>query len=999
MTTISNLFYFDDLNNKNSNNPSKRGNSKLKSKNIIKGDNYTSPALSQGKNFHKYQDKIIKHLEKDINKVNSKEGFQNNSSNQENGGKLINETNQVLKQTNISSQKQNLSNLHTKYGEALYDYENEIENISGIAQNYFNRVNPSNQYLGKNIQFSNGTIAYVTQQGVVKMYENQSILTNTAGQNGCPASTPLIGVKIPWSPEYNNAGVTIPTTPELVSGTPMQQGQSCGNEGSNVFVNQIITNPNSTYAGTYADNPTTPLMTFVGGAPTSFAAVIQNGNFQQPQIGNNTYQYINSNSTVIGWNFNAVLINNSSAWEYPMPYPFGSQAGCIQGLQTFSQFINFVEGTYTLSFYACGRPGYSGANTISVTIGSQSSGEIMNNSFTPPITEWTQYNYDFTIQDAGSYLLEFNGTINNIDNSTAIQNIQITADTSTSPANGSYTYSECQQSAIDGGYQYFALQNVNTSDSTGYCAVSNDLPSATSLGESMAPNGQNLVWSSRTTGQTGNTAILTNTGSLSVLNSSGQAVFNTPNSYANPSNYLGCYADQPTRAMNLYNNGSQQYNLQECQQIAQNMGATYFGLQNSTSGTNAQCVTSSDWSQASEYGTATNCTKISNGSWSGGGFSNAVYNTNSSQSNYILVLTDAGTMTIQRGTSPTDNQGQIWTRSATVTTPNPAYSAANGKYGQNWIANGSTLAAGDFIGSPSGYIALIMQSNGNLVLYSFTETPNTLTMNDGNIGGGPGANAIYNIGEVGFPSNLTSLAYIDQNAELHPYPSTNSKYRNTYTTFSGLDSSGNDIANLTYSNATVEQCTKTCNAEPTCAGFTFNTNTNTCYPKNSNMYPAGPSNMNASSSIYMRNSVPKNMPMGVPSTTNNIDSVLYQNYINGGDFSNEYGLISMTNGQKQKLTGLQNNLQSLSGQMASLNNNLNQDNYKVTGQTLKNMKGLDNYTDNLLKTKKQIKYLTQNNMNGIVEDSDIVVLQENYNYLFWSILAVGSILVSMNVLK
>ena len=39
------------------------------------------------------------------------------------------------------------------------------------------------------------------------------------------------------------------------------------------------------------------------------------------------------------------------------------------------------------------------------------------------------------------------------------------------------------------------------------------------------------------------------------------------------------------------------------------------------------------------------------------------------------------------------------------------------------------------------------------------------------------------------------------------------------------------------------------------------------------------------------------------------------------------------------------------------------------------------------------------NMNNIVSDSDIVVLQKNYNYLFWTILATGTVLISMNMIK
>ena len=52
------------------------------------------------------------------------------------------------------------------------------------------------------------------------------------------------------------------------------------------------------------------------------------------------------------------------------------------------------------------------------------------------------------------------------------------------------------------------------------------------------------------------------------------------------------------------------------------------------------------------------------------------------------------------------------------------FSIVKGKYGKNWIAQGSVLAAGDFIGSNSGSMALIMQSDGNLVLYTFSMVSN-----------------------------------------------------------------------------------------------------------------------------------------------------------------------------------------------------------------------------------------------------------------------------------
>jgi hypothetical protein len=130
----------------------------------------------------------------------------------------------------------------------------------------------------------------------------------------------------------------------------------------------------------------------------------------------------------------------------------------------------------------------------------------------------------------------------------------------------------CEQAAINGGYNYFALQNVNTDSSQGYCAVSNDGIASTKNGTAYTVTGQTALWSSKTSGQSGNTCSFSN-GSLNVLNSSGAAVFSTPNNTAQPSNYIGCYKDQSNRAMTMYNKGAQMYNNKTCQQAASSIGA------------------------------------------------------------------------------------------------------------------------------------------------------------------------------------------------------------------------------------------------------------------------------------------------------------------------------------------------------------------------------------------------------------------------------------------
>jgi hypothetical protein len=999
MTSIANLFSnFDDLTKKKSVTDSATAYTKHKY-----NSRNPTPALTQGERFKNYQNKIKKNLIKKAEQLTGKEGFKGIDLSELDltPDGLTEQSEQIIQNNNYSSKQLTISNLQKQYQNTLTQYEKLLAEISGSVNSYVNRVNPANPYLGKNISFTTGKICYVTQQGVVKLYPNRKIFGSAAGLNGCPASSEVVKINLPWISEYNSAGVTISTNPPLVTGTPMTAGQSCGNEGVNVYVNELLNNPTIKYQGCYADNTSSPLMTFIGGAPAPPSGNLQNGSFDQPQIASNTYQYISSNSTVPGWDFYAVLINNSSAWGYPIPYPAGNQALCIQTTQICGQWIQLSSGTYTLSFYACGRPGYSGANTINVYCGQTGNPQSMPTiyTFTPPTTAWQQYTTTFNISTSGNYSFGFYGTIYNDNNSTAIQNVQLSSSGSTS--GGSYTYEMCKNGAINSEYQYFALQDVNPDTSQGYCAVSNDQPSITKLGPGQVPSGQVALWASKTSKQTGNSAILSLSGALSVISSSGQAVFNTPNSKANPSNYLGCYGDAPNRAMPLYNGGSQQYSNAQCQQIAQQNGATYYGLQNSTSGTNAQCALSTNLQQTTEYGKAGNCTKISDGSYSGGGYSNSVYNTSLPQSNYFLILQDDGNMVIYRGTSPSDNQGVIWatgTNSSKLQSANPNYAAAKGKYGQNFITQGSTLAAGDFVGSTSGNMALIMQSDGNLVLYTFRLVTNCQKMADNNQGGGLSANAIYDIGKVGVQANMGKLAYIDQNSELHAYPASNFQYTNTYTKFDNTNSPYNDIPEAVYANATAEQCQTSCNNNAECAGFVFDSNSY-CWPKNSGMYPAA----NTLTSVvndytYIKNAMPATPPIGVSSTTNKTNSITYNNYANGGALSNEYGLANATSVQQQQLAQLQTQMNLLSNQISGLTTEFGDGSQMATKQMTTNVQGVGEYLTDLTQTNKKIQNYNTS-IDNILKDSDIVVLQKNYDYLFWSILAAGSVLVAMNIVK
>jgi hypothetical protein len=289
-----------------------------------------------------------------------------------------------------------------------------------------------------------------------------------------------------------------------------------------------------------------------------------------------------------------------------------------------------------------------------------------------------------------------------------------------------------------------------------------------------------------------------------------------------------------------------------------------------------------------------------------------------------------------------------------------------------------------------------MQSDGNLVLYTST-TSGKCSNFGGKTVGAQDVNALYQIVAMGNKASIGKLAYIDQDSKRYSYPMNNTNFSNSYTSYTGIDSPGNDIAGASYGNATVEKCQTTCNSNTKCAGFAFSNNV--CYPKTSSMFPNGTMQVNKNVNLYTRNKAPINPPVGVPGTVVNIDSIMYDNYKNGGNIGKSYGLANATSTQKQQLEQLQSKLNLLTSQINRYTNKFSSGTDSLNSQSSKNLKGLGDYLTDFEKTNKNIKNFNASNIENILSDSDITVLQKNYDYLFWSILATGTLLVTMNIAK
>jgi len=931
-------------------------------------------------------------------------------------GKIFNnsKSKKYLNKPKYNPQETNNDELIQNYNSTLEDYNNVKDNILLQTQNYISRTSQTNPLLNKIILFKlsdNENVSfYVTNKGVAKRIPSKEIYDSILGNNGCPSSTNIININIPWSNAYTVEGTIIPTSPPLLVGTNMILNQSCGGEGTNVYAKNMVNDTTASYQGCFQDDTNTPTMTFMGGSVpstgSSHVSSILNGDFSQPTISNNSYNYINSASTVPGWVFNAILVNNSSAWGFVMPYPFGNQCVSIQRDQSISQVVDFNSGSYNISFYACGRNCCDGTGT-SNPIAIQLNGTTIS-TIQPPVNVWKNYSIAFNVVTNGKNTIIFKGTTTSTDKSTAIQNVSIAlTSTITNNSTGIYTYESCKNTAIDGGYQYFALQSVNPTTQKGYCAVSNDIIAPTQKGESYSITGGVVLWSSNTANNSSNIASLTVQGSLSVLNSGGVSIFSTPapkttTNVNKPANYIGCYKDSGNRAMSNYNGNGKYYDT--CASASKSKGDTYFGLQYVQGNKTAECWSNSNLDKAKQYGLATNCTQLTDGTWVGGGWSNAVYNNVDPTVPYFLILQDDGNMCIYKGSGPEDNQGYIWCSftNGKQQKPNPTFKASKGKFGKNYISSTSSLAIGDFIGSNDGSIYLMMNNDGNLVLYTSQNTLNCKKLNNGMMGGGEGSNAIYKLNQVGIQKDLQKIAYIDQNSNAYLYPSNKISSTNTYSKVNAYNSEEQTISGLSTSGGSLEQCKQSCNSNVNCYGVEYNTDIKTCIQKNNSIYNLKSSNLASSpfSELYVKD---KTVTEGF--STNNIDTIKFNNYKNSNKLFSNNVVDTISNQvndvDKQKLDQLDTRLSLLSSQLNIVNDKTGNQFVDVDTQSKTNTKLINLFTKQYNNTQHNISNLHENmpNYNNIVDDSNIVSSSAINKFIIWCVLFIILILVAIKVYR
>ena len=151
---------------------------------------------------------------------------------------------------------------------------------------------------------------------------------------------------------------------------------------------------------------------------------LKNGSFEGPYAvsGGNQWIALPSGAQWVFAGSAGLATNQTTTWA-PTPLPDGSQLAYIQGASGFQQtLVGMDAGSYTVSFYAAARLGYT-VNPIQVLVDGQNLLQLT--SLTNP--GWTQYTTSPITLTAGNHTLQFSGLgVSGQDADIAIDNVFIT---------------------------------------------------------------------------------------------------------------------------------------------------------------------------------------------------------------------------------------------------------------------------------------------------------------------------------------------------------------------------------------------------------------------------------------------------------------------------------------------------------------------------------------------------------------------------------------------
>jgi hypothetical protein len=868
----------------------------------------SSISLNQGNIFKQKQErvtskKIQKSKYKNPDLSHNKEGLTTMNGVSLEGSNEAQISSKTLSKTEVNSQMlTELEKLNAQYKTAIQATQDAQNKYNAGITDYISRTNPLiNKNSNKNVKLSDGTIGYMTNRGVFEQYDD---INKTAGINGCPRASDITDLGFGLADIIKH--------PDMIAFGPNKPvGTACGNEGTNIYVNSVLTEADVKYLGCYTNSP---------GAMTAIDA----DNYDDCKLYamNNGYKYFG-------------LVNAN---------PSTQQVTCVVGndkAKITSKELGYVFNEKVLFSISSG-------GSISALLTNE--GQIvLLSAFSGTGTVYTR------VPASPAPNCQQGGTIR-IDNATYGSNCNAYTNTTTNQ--------ECLA-------RFF-----------GYCFYWKNVSSQSPRFPFVAGN-----------------------------NVQGMLKYNLefPQNNSQNSPVTTIINDMVDTGLSLFTTG---VNTNIFGDPAPGCNKNFIG--------NYYCGATSRQLSANDNGSITmDCTDVI------------------ATCQFYLILQDDGNMCIYRGTGPNDNKGLIWqsqTNGQQFTRGNPKSLATLGKYGRNYMRVGEYLNPNEWIGSTNGSLKLMMNPDGSLVLYTTEAYDSWITLNNGKIASvSDDFTAVYELSNVGIPGNLGKMGYIDDNGALSEYPSNMIGPGTGYNAFKNINSPYNDLKNMPIINSSPESCASACDSNVGCFGYVYDKSTRNCWLKNKNVLQNNTNN-NPATDFYLRNTKVIGSEPSCDTPVINVDSTRWSQYKTSGnamtdktpcnkfanmeempvlaykqDFENKKKVsddlaakISAMNRTLQNRRDMQHAQTTQNTKTDVQNNSV----YNITTDTKipkaievsVNKESFTNY-DDMNSPSQRAKSVQFKNIDAIVEDSDLVAVQENYNYILWSILALMTTIIVVKSLR
>lgn len=204
--------------------------------------------------------KNIKNTKEKFSNLSVSDSVYNSSTNNPNYNILYNQETENDAIKNIDdSEITKLTNLKTEYDRALSVYSNELNILNTMINNYSSASNT--RYKNRNVKLSDGTLGYITNNGVWKSYSSDNLYNKISNKRSCP-STSINNLKTlngTIDTDYNI--INVDNKNKFIIGSPMTENQGCGLSGTNIYVTNTQAPINKqTYSGCYNLNESNGLI-------------------------------------------------------------------------------------------------------------------------------------------------------------------------------------------------------------------------------------------------------------------------------------------------------------------------------------------------------------------------------------------------------------------------------------------------------------------------------------------------------------------------------------------------------------------------------------------------------------------------------------------------------------------------------------------------------------------------------------------------------------------